>query len=141
MSDGDRFISRAVNQRLHYAAEFEGEEAFAVTVAHKRGRKWQGAVHSCCIYDKTAEVKVSQKQWLYEVWKANGWDGESKVVRVEFRYEREFLKAMHVEDPYELLCALDGMWAYSSLRWLRHVEPDGDTNRARWKTSAAWEVV
>ena len=36
----------------------------------------KGAVHSCCIYDKTKEITVSRKDWMQEVWRRNGWDGE-----------------------------------------------------------------
>ena len=36
----------------------------------------KGAPHACCIYDKTAEITVSRKDWMQEVWTSNGWDGE-----------------------------------------------------------------
>jgi len=47
------------------------------------------AAYSCCIYDKTIEIKRSHKEWMHEVWTQNGWDGVSRVVRVAFRYRRE----------------------------------------------------
>ena len=48
----------------------------------------KGAPHACCLYDKTAEIAVSRKEWMQEVWKSNGWDGESRVTRVEFRFSQ-----------------------------------------------------
>ena len=95
----------------------------------RRGRRVKAfyfsktAPHSCCIYDKAREVKVHHKEWFYEVWKKNGWDGESPVVRIEFRYERECLHEMGIEDPYQLIDELDNIWAYSSQKWLRHTVP------------------
>ncbi len=83
----------------------------------------KGAVHSCCIYDKTKEITVSRKAWMQEVWQQNGWDGESRVTRVEFRYKRECLKELGVEEPYEMLDQLAGLWAYSTMQWLRHTIP------------------
>jgi hypothetical protein len=53
----------------------------------------KGAPHACCIYDRTAEIAVSRKDWMQEVWTSNGWDGQSRVTRVEFRYKRERLRA------------------------------------------------
>jgi hypothetical protein len=76
----------------------------------------KGAAHSCTIYDKTKEITVSRKDWMQEVWRSNGWDGESRVTRVEFRYKRECLKELGVEDPYLLLDQLPGLWAYSTLQ-------------------------
>ena len=63
----------------------------------------KGAAHSCCIYDKTKEITVSRKDWMHEVWRSNGWDGESRVTRVEFRYKRECLREMGVEEAYAFL--------------------------------------
>ncbi len=101
----------------------------------------KGAVHSCCIYDKTKEITVSRKVWMQEVWRRNGWDGVSRVTRVEFRYKRECLKELGVEEPYEMLDQLAGMWAYSTMQWLRHAIPTHDTNRGRWQLSPFWQVI
>jgi hypothetical protein len=70
----------------------------------------QGAAHSCCIYDKTAEIAVSRKDWMQEVWKSNGWDGESRVTRVEFRYKRECLREMGSKrrTPSSISCPASG---------------------------------
>jgi hypothetical protein len=101
----------------------------------------KGAVHSCCIYDKTKEITVSRKAWMQEVWRRNGWDGASRVTRVEFRYKRECLKELGVEEPYEMLDQLAGLWAYSTMQWLRHTVPTSDKNRGRWHLSPFWQVI
>ncbi len=113
----------------------------------QRGRRMKGfyfsktAPHSCLIYNKSSEVAIHHKEWFHEVWKRNGWDGETPITRVEFRYERECLREMGIEDPYELLDQLDSLWAYSTQQWLRHTVPSADTNQSRWAVSAIWQVV
>jgi hypothetical protein len=99
------------------------------------------APHSCIIYDKTHEVAVHHKEWFHEVWKLNGWDGESTVIRIEFRYEREWLRLHGVEEPYAMLDQFAGMWAYSTQQWVRHVVPTSDTNQSRWEESEVWALV
>jgi hypothetical protein len=101
----------------------------------------KGAIHSCCIYDKTKEITVSRKAWMQEVWRRNGWDGVSRVTRVEFRYKRECLKELGVEEPYAMLDQFAGMWAYSTMQWLRHPVPTHDTNRGRWQLSPFWQLI
>jgi hypothetical protein len=111
------------------------------------GRRWgtfdfsRGAAHSCCIYDKTAELSASRKDWMQVVWAARGWDGESRVTRVEFRYKRECLKELGVDEPYAFLDQLPALWAYSTKVWLRHTTPTADPNRGRWPLSPQWELV
>ena len=101
----------------------------------------KGAPHACCIYDKTAEIRVSRKEWMEEVWTSNGWDGEARVTRVEFRYKRECLREMGVEEAYAFLDQVPSLWAYSTKQWLRHTIPNGDPNRARWPLSPLWSLV
>jgi hypothetical protein len=101
----------------------------------------KGAPHACCVYDKTAEMAVSRKDWMQEVWTINRWDGGSRVTRVELRYKRECLREMGVEEAYAFLDQLPSLWAYSTKQWLRHTIPNGDPNRARWPISPLWELV
>jgi hypothetical protein len=101
----------------------------------------KGAPHACCLYDKTAEIAVSRKDWMQVVWRSNGWDGESRVIRVELRYKRECLREMKVEEAYAFLDQIPSLWAYSTKQWLRHTVPNGDPNRARWPLSALWNLV
>jgi hypothetical protein len=141
-ADAERFVSRGALDRLPQ----DELERFNPEV-QQRGRRMKAfyfsktAPHSCAIYDKTAEVKVHHKEWFYEVWRKNGWDGEAPITRVEFRYDRECLREMGIDDPYELLDQLDRLWAYSTQQWLRHTVRAADTNRTRWAVSAVWQVV
>jgi len=101
----------------------------------------KGAPHACCLYDKTAEIAVSRKDWMQAVWTTNGWDSESRVTRVEFRNKRECLREMKVEEAYTFLDQVPSLWAYSTKQWLRHTIPNGDPNRARWPISSVWQLI
>jgi len=46
-----------------------------------------------------------------------------------------------VEDPYLLLDQLPGLWAYSTLQWLRHTIPTDDSNRGRWECTPFWQAI
>ena len=65
----------------------------------------------------------------------------SSVTRVEFRYKRECLREMKVEEAYAFLDQIPGLWAYSTKQWLRHTIPNGDPNRARWPISPRWQLL
>jgi hypothetical protein len=157
LDDAQAFITRGHNRTVHVddvdsddVREWDGAEDNIVTpqfALNMRGRRCtgyefsKGADHSCCIYDKTKEITLSRKEWMREVWKQHGWDGEACVTRVEFRYKRECLRELGVEEAYDFLDQISSLWAYSSLQWLRHTMPTHDTNRGRWLTSPFWVAV
>jgi hypothetical protein len=151
LDDAVAFISRGHHRTSHLAAtdseqDVEGA-AFPALDVQLHGRACtgyefsKGAAHSCCIYDKTLEITRSRKEWMKAVWEQNGWDGVARVVRVEFRYKRECLRELGVEEAYAFLDQIPGLWAYSSLQWLRHTVPTQDTNRGRWLTSPFWQAI
>jgi hypothetical protein len=154
LDDANAFISRGHRRKTHLDMPDDDEADTGVGVdelpaieVNMDGRRCtgfefsKGAAHSCCIYDKTKEITRSRKEWMREVWERNGWDSTSRVTRVEFRYTRECLREMGVEEAYDFLDQIPGLWAYSSLQWLRHTVPTGDTNRGRWLTSPFWQAI
>jgi hypothetical protein len=152
LQDANAFISRGHQRKTHLNAPDDYADAqvrstLPTIEVNMNGRRCsgyefsKGAAHSCCIYDKTTEITRSRKDWMKEVWEHNGWDGVSRVVRVEFRYKRECLRELGVEEAYDFLDQIPGLWAYSSLQWLRHTVPAHDTNRGRWLTSVIWVAV
>ena len=147
-SKGLRLGSEAVDEELDDSLEAQGPFIAPTDMQLQfAGRRLatfdfsKGAPHACCIYDKTAEIVVSRKDWMQEVWQSNGWDGESRVTRLEFRYKRECLREMHVEAAYAFLDQIPSLWAYSTKKWLRHPITNGDPNRARWPVSPLWQFV
>jgi hypothetical protein len=152
LDDANAFVTRGHNKVTHTTTEQDQDmdklaymlPALDVNLTGRRCTGFEfskGAAHSCCIYDKTNEITKSRKDWMQAVWLANGWDGASRVTRVEFRYERECLREMSIEDPYAMLGELAALWAYSSLQWLRHTTPTEDTNRGRWPLSPFWQAI
>lgn len=93
------------------------------------------------IYDKTNEIKVSQKEWMKEVWKAESWDGETSVVRYEFQCRRNFLKEMSVDSFEELKERLADIWRYCTYDWLRVCDQGANTNQSRWKSKDYWKMI
>ena len=93
------------------------------------------------IYDKSLEIKVTQKEWFQTIWSANGWNGESKVVRVEFQARRKFLKEMSVDSFVSLCERLADMWRYYTHDWLTIRVPCSDSHRNRWKITDWWKVI
>ena len=94
LDDMSAFITRSRSKGLRLGSEAADEELDASLEAtgpftapsevrvQFAGRRLatldfsKGAPHACCIYDKTAEIAVSRKDWMQEVWTSNGWDGE-----------------------------------------------------------------
>jgi hypothetical protein len=157
LEDAHAFITRGHNRTLHVEdSDRDDDESrggaeedilapqFALNMQGRRCTGYEfstGAAHSCCIYHKTTEITLSRKDWMREVWRQNGWDGQARVTRVEFRYKRECLRELGVEEAYDFLDQIAGLWAYSSLQWLRHTVPTDDTNRGRWQTSPFWQAI
>jgi hypothetical protein len=114
------------------------------------------------IYDKTREVRASEKEWFFDLWRLqSGWkeEEEPSVWRVEMKFKRQALHELKqgdvfhgIEDAYDLPARFPVLWAYAAGHvdggddglpdgWLRCVTPTDDTNRARWPTHPSWKVV
>ena len=93
------------------------------------------------LYDKTSEIKVSQKEWAKEVWKAEGWDSKTTVVRYEFQCRRNFLKEMSVNSFEDLKERLADIWRYCTHDWLRVCDQGARTNQSRWKSKDYWTLI
>ena len=93
------------------------------------------------IYDKTIEIKKTQKEWFKIIWLSDGWDGKTVIVRVEYQARRNLLKEMSV-DNFESLCErLADLWRYFTADWLTIRVPNSDSHRYRWPLAGWWEVV
>lgn len=156
------FVSRSRKRVDHAEADWQiepGEQLQAKDFSYGLVRTGltfaaRGSV-SCAIYDKTRELKQSGKEWFEDVWLANGWDEESKVWRVEFRYRREALHELKqgeafwgIENAYDLLARIPDLWAYAaghvsggSDGWLRLAVAQKDKTRSRWPTHPVWKLV
>jgi hypothetical protein len=140
LADAQCFVSRG-------SMQVTADDTPLYPVVTSRGRHvkefafCKSAPHSADIYDKTLEVVAHHKQWFYDIWRENGWDGETVITRIEFRYERSCLHDMDIEDPYDLLERLDSLWQYSCRLWLRHTRPVKTVRPSLWEASPVWSVV
>jgi hypothetical protein len=92
------------------------------------------------LYDKTLELRRSKKEWLKPLWSRRGWDGESKVLRLEFEIKRDALKTVKLDTLDSVLPRLSDLWRYATTEWLRlTVESEADSTRSRWPTHPLWD--
>lgn len=101
-------------------------------------------------YDKRAELATRDK-WKgadeEARWRERGWDGESGVVRFEFRVKAEALYEMvdpegrNLRDGVRALDNLDAIWAYLTHEWVRLVDVEGATRKTRAKVDPRWQLL
>jgi len=101
-----------------------------------------GGDMSARLYDKTKEIETSKKDYIKDIWKQKGWDGESKVWRLEFQFKRSILKEHEAGTVEDLLSKLASLWRYSTTSWLKLTIPsDTDTTQSRWPLHPVWEAL
>jgi hypothetical protein len=101
------------------------------------------------VYDKLASLPVQKKEYMRDVWRAEGWDDQSPVWRFEFSMSGDFLRAAQtvmdgvpdLRDVNVTLAAVPGLWAYLTQTWLKHCKPSRDKNVNRWEESTLWKTV
>jgi len=94
---------------------------------------------SARLYDKTIEIKKSGKDYLHDLWKKAGWNGEDHVWRLEFQYMRELLGEVDCVPLAKMLANKSALWQFASTDWLRLSTPNpNDTNSSRWATHPLW---
>lgn len=161
------FLSRA-RTRVD-RAEVPAEVAGGAPVAVYAGRRLatlefgsHGSALSCSIYNKSLEIKKSGKLWFQDIWKRHGWDGESEVWRVEFRWKREALHEIKQKDVFHGIETIEELgrtgrlsylWTYCAGHtqggqdgwpdgWLRYVQPsESESNLSRWSVHPAWSCL
>ncbi|MFD2138213.1 hypothetical protein ACFSLT_28580 [Novosphingobium resinovorum] len=104
------------------------------------------------VYDKRAEIIAKRKLAWWEIWDANRVacgleplirdDPRSHAVwRVEIRAGKHHLKEEWKITKWSNLHDHFGDLVAETLRKVRHVSPNGDSNRSRWPESALWQAV
>lgn len=98
-----------------------------------------GGIISARLYNKTLEIEKSKKTYLFDLWRAAGWDGKSAVWRLEFELKREVLTQHGLSKLGEVLGNLNGLWSYCTTDWLRLTLPqEEDQTRSRWPIHPLW---
>lgn len=98
-----------------------------------------GGQMGCRLYDKVQEIVHSGKVWNFDLWTAHGWSPGEEVWRLEFQFEREFLKSRQLSTLDSVLERLSGLWGYATSGWLRLTVPsENDATRSRWPLHPLW---
>lgn len=146
ISRADIFVDFVTDRDL----EEVGKQSL-VTKVRKIDKHWDGGftgwsiglggIISARLYEKTVEMKKSNKEYLKEIWAYKGWEAEQRVWRLEFQLERTFLGQMSVKTYSDLLNKVNDVWKYCTSAWLRLAIDDNTQNRTRWKTDPLWEMI
>ncbi len=101
----------------------------------------KGGNLSCRIYNKTLEIKNSNKTWFEDIWKEVCWLGDTTVWRIEFQLRKKVLKELEIINIENLSKNLINIWAYLTQKWLVMKKTSKDSNKSRWKTNKKWKVI
>ncbi len=93
------------------------------------------------IYNKTLEIKSSNKQWFEHLWSDCGWKKGEPVTRLEFQARRKIIRQMQIETLEDLFLQVPDLWRYLTHEWLTIREPRDDSRRTRWPVSEFWRAV
>lgn len=94
------------------------------------------------LYDKILEIIKSKKDYLIPLWEEAGWNGDSRIWRMEFQFNREILRQLNIKTYQDAKHNLSGLWSYASTSWLRlTIENPEDSNRSRWALHPLWGYI
>jgi hypothetical protein len=93
------------------------------------------------LYDKTAEIKTSNKDFFKALWLPKGWQEGQQVVRLEFVQKNDLLSQLGIITIEQLLDRMNDLWRMCTVDWLRIAINDGTENRTRWETEPVWEKI
>lgn len=95
------------------------------------------------LYDKVLEVVTqSKKEYLFPLWKKAGWDGSTRVWRLEFELKQEAISQLKIKGFDAVMEHLGSIWSYATTEWLRLTEPNAaDATRSRWPTHPLWALL
>jgi hypothetical protein len=101
-----------------------------------------GGKVKCRLYNKTLEIKKSNKTYLYPLWAECGWEGEYPVWRLEFEIHRPVLKELGIFSTDNFDSHLNGLWQHLIQKWLRLTIPNPtDSRKARWPIHPVWQTL
>lgn len=134
----NEIVSRA-RGKVEYSETLKTEHY--ISGRHDTGYRIGSGALLVRIYDKTAEIMVTQKEWFRDVWLGEGWDSVNTVIRCEFQLRRELLKEMGVNTFEDLRNSVADIWRYCTHDWVRICNVGSATNQARWKCKEFWKIV
>jgi len=134
--DVEKVVTRARGKANHFVNDeyYNGSQFSGFTIG-------RGDPLLARVYNKTLEVKKSQKVWFFDLWKEHLWDGSQPVWRVEFQIRRKCLKEFGVNSIDDFFLKENNIWSYLTYEWLTLRIPSSDKNKARWLLDSRWTIV
>lgn len=134
--DAKSLFSRAKKLEQKYVDDiYQVGKVFSGFVIGKGGNL------SCRIYNKTLEIKNSNKIWFEDIWKEVCWKGNSTVWRIEFQLRKKVLKELEITNIENLNKNLVNVWAYLTQKWLVMKKTSKDSNKSRWRVNKKWKTI
>jgi len=129
--DYDRFVTRSRRNTSHIAVHHDGRRFTGFTFG-------RDAIVAR-LYDKTAEIAHSGKDWMRSVW-GDQLDPGRPVWRLEFQLRREVLAECSLREPDDAVKNRQDLWTYAT-RWLSLRSRRRGVRRARWPVADVWAQI
>lgn len=132
-SDVENVSTRARGKSNHFVTNeyFSGKKFSGFTVG-------SGDPLLLRIYNKTLEVRTSQKTWFHDIWENANWNKQKDVWRVEFQIRRKGLKEFGISSIDDFFIMENNLWAYLTGKWITLRKPSTDSNASRWPIDPRW---
>lgn len=94
------------------------------------------------IYNKTEEIKISNKPWFKAIWLKNNLNVE-KITNIEFELRRKFFNESYISEKridtvQDFLDNIKIIWEYLTTKWLVMLDSTEYTRSTREKVSPIW---
>lgn len=134
-NDSKKIVTRARKKEIMNvdSENYQGKMFSGFTIA-------KGSPLMCRIYNKSLEIKKSNKIWFEDIWKEFGWKG-GEVWRIEFQARRKILKEFKLETINDINEKIEGLWVYYTKCWCTMRKPNKDINMSRWKIATKWKKI
>jgi len=126
--DYERFVTRSRRNSSHLTIHHDGRRFTGFTFG-------RDAIVAR-LYDKSAEIARSGKDWMRTVW-GDRFDPSRPVWRMEFQLRREVLAQCSLQEPEDVLQKRQDLWTYAT-SWLSLRSPRPGERRTRWPVAKAW---
>jgi len=93
----------------------------------------------CRIYDKSLEIKSSNKLWFKTIWTKAGMDPEN-VWNIEYQIGRKYFKDREIETVTEFVVHMRGIWEELTTKFVSFIEQT-DNNISRCPLKPEWEQI
>jgi hypothetical protein len=129
--DHERFVTRSRRNTSHIAVHHDGRRFTGFTFG-------RDAIVAR-LYDKTAEIAHSGKDWIRSVW-GDQVDPLRPVWRLEFQLRRELLAECSLREPEDALRRRQDLWTYAT-RWLSLRSHKTGVRRTRLPVAGVWAQI